>query len=498
MVDAVDLTSTRAEEWALLGAGRANAVFAYKGKRGELAGQVLRLSKPRQKPRPPDAVSLEEAVWGKNAALIQPDPTQRACAFISQLATPMLGAKYIAQQVPADVTPDLARALLAAASPQAEATSCSATLMSDHTLFAQPRSGAPTLCVELKPKWGCLPTTATIHPDNRLKRQRSKFQLQQALKLAQGKVSQLSSYDPLDLFSGKEERVTAALKALLRKPQNNFRLFRDGQAHSFSGTESPEGQEELAHTLAGWASEAAEAAAAAILLPLLTQILQREEVLRNILRMQQLDAHDIEGVYPLYKHLLQQQDQQQQHRQSAQPPQSPKQRPLSPQQRRLVQQHSPQQASPLGRQPVQHQQQHAGSLASPPSPMAQVLQHTCCRRRRCSAGERLKALAECQEARAALLALPQPEALAVLRDYMTAATAKDCSVMITMRRLPGGDVTPSDDALGVAAVGSQYFEYKVAVADLDLKPLEKIDEHYELDCAIMHEAKQQRLAALLS
>lgn len=36
------------------------------------------------------------------------------------------------------------------------------------------------------------------------------------------------------------------------------------------------------------------------------------------------------------------------------------------------------------------------------------------------------------------------------------------------------------------------------MADLDLKPLEKIDEHYELDCAIMHEAKQQRLAALLS
>lgn len=43
----------------------------------------------------------------------------------------------------------------------------------------------------------------------------------------------MSSYDPLDLFSGKEDRVTAALKALLRQPQNNFRLFRDGQAHPF-------------------------------------------------------------------------------------------------------------------------------------------------------------------------------------------------------------------------------------------------------------------------
>jgi Inositol-pentakisphosphate 2-kinase len=46
-------------------------------------------------------------------------------------------------------------------------------------------SGLPTLCVELKPKWGCLPSAATIHPDNRLKRQKSKFQLQQNLKLAE-------------------------------------------------------------------------------------------------------------------------------------------------------------------------------------------------------------------------------------------------------------------------------------------------------------------------
>ena len=40
--------------------------------------------------------------------------------------------------------------------------------------------------------------------------------------------------------------------------------------------------------------------------------------------------------------------------------------------------------------------------------------------------------------------------------------------------------------------------WQVAVADLDLKPLEKIDEHYELDCAIMYQAKQQQLAELLS
>lgn len=132
-------------------------------------------------------------------------------------------------------------------------------------------AGVSTLCVELKPKWGCLPSAATIHPDNRLKRQKSKFQLQQMLKLAeassavrphclqpdaikasrrqrsftlaarqqpalptlQGKVAHVSHYDPLDLFSGSEERMAVALQALTRQPQNNFRLFRDGQPCAF-------------------------------------------------------------------------------------------------------------------------------------------------------------------------------------------------------------------------------------------------------------------------
>ena len=45
--------------------------------------------------------------------------------------------------------------------------------------------GTPTLGIELKPKCGFLPSAATIHPGNSVKKQRSRFTLHQQLKLAQ-------------------------------------------------------------------------------------------------------------------------------------------------------------------------------------------------------------------------------------------------------------------------------------------------------------------------
>ena len=86
------------------------------------------------------------------------------------------------------------------------------------------------ICVELKPKCGFLPASPCIrHP---IQRRVSRYQLHQRLKLAQGSISQLSGYDPLDLFSGDDERVDAALAALLAQPQNNLRLFWRGAAVS--------------------------------------------------------------------------------------------------------------------------------------------------------------------------------------------------------------------------------------------------------------------------
>ena len=43
----------------------------------------------------------------------------------------------------------------------------------------------PTICLELKPKCGFLPTSPCIHPGHSIKRRVPRFQLHQQLKLAQ-------------------------------------------------------------------------------------------------------------------------------------------------------------------------------------------------------------------------------------------------------------------------------------------------------------------------
>lgn len=47
------------------------------------------------------------------------------------------------------------------------------------------QAGFDHLVVEIKPKWGCLPTSPAIPPQHAIKKQVSRYQLLQRLKLAQ-------------------------------------------------------------------------------------------------------------------------------------------------------------------------------------------------------------------------------------------------------------------------------------------------------------------------
>ena len=58
----------------------------------------------------------------------------------------------------------------------------------------------PALCVEIKPKWGLLPTSPAIAAQHAIKKQVSRFQLQQHLKLAQVSLDPSMSRHSLPLF----------------------------------------------------------------------------------------------------------------------------------------------------------------------------------------------------------------------------------------------------------------------------------------------------------
>ncbi|CAK0784741.1 hypothetical protein CVIRNUC_007945 [Coccomyxa viridis] len=280
-----------AASWKLKGQGNANAVFEYIGTDADKAGQVLRVRKQKllldtHSDTPTELQLLEREIWGSlindwsSEAIVQQQ-------YEDRVLKPLLGSDFIYQDRHIQLTPEYAAALSQLHQLQ---LARQAWLEHDHTVFPGPVHATPgnegtrvcTICVELKPKCGFLPTSACIHPKHAIKREIPRFQLHQHLKCAQGKVQRHSAYNPLDLFSGDVARMQRALRALLRDPQNNLRLFVDGvQAapgrleHQLAEISAPQGGIEpfLEH---------------------LAITLQHAGILELVLAAQKLDAHDVE------------------------------------------------------------------------------------------------------------------------------------------------------------------------------------------------------------
>ena len=99
--------------------------------------------------------------------------------------------------------------------------------------------------------------------------------------------------------------------------------------------------------------------------------------------------------------------------------------------------------------------------------------------------------AEAALALSQLRALPRGRALAVLRDFLTAQTAKDCALMLAFQRLPddaADDCFDGGNSEGDAAVvllhdapSGLRFRCKAAFLDLDMKPARKLPHYLALD-----------------
>lgn len=76
-------------------------------------------------------------------------------------------------------------------------------------------------CIEIKPKEGFMSSAF-----KRFKK--CYYCMKQFLKLQENQIETRSNYCPLDLFSGNKNRMKQAIMSLVDNPQNNFRMFKDG------------------------------------------------------------------------------------------------------------------------------------------------------------------------------------------------------------------------------------------------------------------------------
>lgn len=91
--------------------------------------------------------------------------------------------------------------------------------------------------------------------------------------------------------------------------------------------------------------------------------------------------------------------------------------------------------------------------------------------------------------------MPCGRALAVLRDFLTAQSAKDCAIMVALQPLPAGaaDAAP-DDVLVADAASDLAVRCRAAFVDLDAKPVTKMPHYLALDRAIVALYEEQTAA----
>ncbi|KAL5713009.1 inositol-pentakisphosphate 2-kinase [Ranunculus cassubicifolius] len=305
-----------AAEWVYRGEGAANLVLSYTGRSPTYIGKVLRIKKSlRSKPQsitPASVLSPHDILlWKDLKDIVSSTSTDTAAQlYVLNVMLPLLGSDHVDAGKSILVSRPFLEAIEKTILSQRPSwrvdaakvnTVCdSALLISDHSIFPHGvLQGDPCISVELKPKCGFLPSSKLINEQTHVKKSVPRFRMHQYLKLRQGEISQLSEYNPLDLFSGCREKTNKALNALYRNPQNNFRVFMNGSFINFKGGESLESQ------LEGVIS-ADDGERLPNFLNLISETILKSGVLNRLLEAQKLDSLDIEGAIHAYYNIVSQ------------------------------------------------------------------------------------------------------------------------------------------------------------------------------------------------
>ncbi|KFK31811.1 hypothetical protein AALP_AA6G161800 [Arabis alpina] len=428
-MEMVILEGKDACDWVYRGEGGANLVLAYSGSSSSpsslFVGKVIRIQKARKNDKANGVFSVltcdEQLLWRENKELISSQNKEvLEQRYVKHVIIPLLGSKHVDAGVRISVSKEFLESVDKKVTKQrppwrvnaanVDTSHDSALILNDHSLFSQGiSSGGDCISVEIKPKCGFLPTSRFISEENMLKRSVSRFKMHQILKLEYNEISEVSEYDPLDLFSGSKERVSEAIKGLYSTPQNNFRVFLNGSlilggSGESTGRTSPEIGYAFEDALKGFI-QSDDGHRKNSFLQLVSDAVYESKVLDRLLEVQKLDILDVEGAIHCYYDVINQ-----------------------------------------------------------PCPI-------------CKEGGPL-------EEYSSLHALPLDESLKIVKDYMTAATAKDCSLMISFQSRKDWDGEPSCDNVCLKLT-NQTFDYKVHFIDLSLKPLKRMEAYYKLDQRII-------------
>ncbi|KAK6938851.1 Heavy metal-associated domain, HMA [Dillenia turbinata] len=409
-----------AEDWVYRGEGAVNLVLAYSGYAPPFLGKVLRIQKASRSSVEhvdgPSMLTTHERLLWRDAKDPVSSPNREIAKqlYVEHVMGPLLGAKFI----DAGEFLELVEKNVHYQRPAWRIDASKVNTLCDSML-----NGEPCISVEIKPKCGFLPSSTFIPEANCIKCSATRFRMHQVLKLQRQEVSQISEYNPLDLFSGSMDRIQKAIKALFTTPQNNFWVFLNGSlifgslggvsdGTSFVDQNSFEDAiKTLFHSEKGLRTTD--------FLKLVSEAMYKSKVLDRLLEVQKLDDYDIEGAIHAYY-----------------------------------------------------------SIVSEPCVICKNLNEDTLSTRYDS-----------------LHSISLDGSLKIVRDYLIAATAKDCSLMINFRAREEGKEESACSNIHLDST-NQSFEYKVYFVNLDTKPLEKMVHYYKLDQSIVNFYSQKTILSV--
>lgn len=317
------LETKDAGDWTYRGEGAANLVLAYTGSFPPFVGKVMRVRKITRNGAEYDnglsGLSKHECLlWDE--LISAPSREMAEHLYVKNVMSPLLGSDNVDAGVRVLVGKEFLESVESNVLSKRPSwrvndaktnTECvSVLLLSDLSHFPGSVSNKECITVEIKPKCGFLPVSDLIAEENSVKKSISRFKMHQALKFHQGKISEVSEYDPLDLFSKSIRRVNNAVKDLFLSPQNNFRVFLNGSLIYGGLGGGPSSNSYLTgetfEDVLKCVIQSGNGNRTTKFLELVAETVFRSGLLDRLLKAQMLDTLDIEGAIHAYYNVVSQ------------------------------------------------------------------------------------------------------------------------------------------------------------------------------------------------